>query len=265
MKDLVSCYGNWAMIAGAAEGIGAAFSRALAGYGFNLILVDKNYSSLNLLAEELDGKKSTKIISVQLDLSEENAINICREKMTDHECGLLIYIPAFSAVGRFTKYTSIEIDQFLVLNVRTPIHLIHSYLQMRRPGKRTGVILMSSLAGMVGPALAAPYAATKAFSLLLSESLFYEMKDSKVDILACCAGPTSTPTYWKSKPRNQSKLIEVMDPADVAAAALKKLGRTPVCIPGWKNRLIYYFLTRISVKTAGHIVSKSMLEMYPDL
>jgi hypothetical protein len=124
---------------------------------------------------------------------------------------------------------------------------------------------MSSLAGMVGPALAAPYAATKAFSLLLAESLFYEMKKDNVDILACCAGPTSTPTYWKSKPINQSKFIEVMDPSIVATSALKKLGRTPVCIPGWKNRVIYYFLTRLSKKRAGYIVSKSMLGMYPEL
>jgi hypothetical protein len=57
-----------------------------------------------------------------------------------------------------------------------------------------------------------------------------------------------------------------MKPLDVAGYALKMLGKRPVCIPGWKNRLFYYFLTRvIPRKIAGTLVSNSMLKMYPDL
>jgi len=266
MNDFVSRYGEWALIAGAAEGIGAAFSTTLAGYGMNLILADKNLPSLNLLADELEKIHRITTVRLHQDLSEENACRDCLDKVKEIDFRLMIYIPAFSLVGKFAEYSAEDIDSFLSLNVRTPVHLVHSFLRRKQKGQRFGIILMSSLAGLLGPALAAPYAATKAFSIIFSESLFYELKNDKVDILACCAGPTSTPTYWNSNPRNQSKIIEIMQPLDVATYTLKMLGNRPVCIPGWKNRLFYYFLTRvIPRKFAGTLVSKSMLKMYPDL
>jgi short-subunit dehydrogenase len=266
MKDLVSRYGEWALVAGAAEGIGAAFSTLLAGSGMNLILSDNNNNSLNTLADELERVHGITTIRLYQDLSEENASMVCLDKAKEVDFRLMIYVPAFSRVGKFSGYTTEEINRFLSLNVSTPVHLVHSFLRKRQKGKRYGVILMSSLAGMLGPALAAPYAATKAFSLVFSESLFHELKNERVEILACCAGPTSTPTYWKSKPGNQGRIIEIMKPLDVAGYALKMLGKRPVCIPGWKNRLFYYFLTRvIPRKIAGTLVSNSMLKMYPDL
>jgi hypothetical protein len=263
MNDFVSRYGEWALIAGAAEGIGAAFSAILAGCGMNLILADKNIPSLNLLADELEKIHGITTIRIYKDLSEENAAQDTLEKVKEVEFRLMIYVPAFSKVGKFSEYPSGEIDRFLSLNVWTPVHFVHSFLRHRQKGQRCGIILMSSLAGMLGPALAAPYAATKAFSIIFSESLFYELKKEKVDMLACCAGPTSTPTYWNSNP-GRSKIIEIMQPLDVAGYALKMLGKKPFCIPGWKNRLFYYFLTRvIPRRIAGNIVTKSMIKMYP--
>jgi short-subunit dehydrogenase len=265
MKDFVSRYGEWVLIAGAAEGIGAAFSTLLSQCGMNLILADKNLLSLDLLADELEKTHGIKTIRLHQDLAEENASSDCLDKIKGVEVRFMIYVPAYSPVGHFAEYTAAEIDHFLSLNVRTPVHIVHSFLNHRQKGQRYGIILMASLAGMLGPALAAPYAATKAFSIIFSESLFYELKGDSVDILACCAGPTSTPTYWKSNPGNQSKIIEIMQPLDVATYALKKLGKTPFCIPGWKNRLFYYFLTRVLPrKIAGTIVSRSMIKMYPD-
>jgi short-subunit dehydrogenase len=60
-------------------------------------------------------------------------------------------------------------------------------------------------------------------------------------------------------------MIDVMQPAKVVNHALKRLGKRSYCIPGWKNRLFYYILTRILPrKMAGNIVSKSIKKMYPE-
>jgi len=265
MKDYISRYGEWAFIAGGAEGIGAAFSTTLAEQRMNLILVDNNLPALNFLADELEKKHNIKTIRICQDLSEERAYQACFEKVRMIDFHLIVYVPAFSPVGRFANYTEEEIDLFFSLNIKTPAHFVHLFLSRQQKEQRSGIILMSSLAGIIGPALTAPYAATKAFSLILSEALFYELRKERVDILACCAGPTSTPTYWSSKPVNQRKFIEVMLPEKVASYALKKLGKRSFCIPGWKNRIFYSILTRISRKLAGKIVSNSILKMYPEL
>jgi short-subunit dehydrogenase len=266
MKGTFSRFGEWALVAGAAEGIGAAFSTLLAGNGMNLIMADNKGPALNSLADELEQNFRIRTIRFHRDLSVENAGNECLREAGDIDFRLMVYVPAFSRVGKFPEYSAEEIDRFLSLNIKTPVQMVHSFLQKRQKEKTCGIILMSSLAGMLGPALVAPYAGTKAFTIAFSESLFYELKEEGVEILACCAGPTSTPTYWSSNPGKRNTMIEVMEPSDVAEYALRMLGRKPVCIPGWKNRMSYLLLTRILCrKFAARIVSNSMKTMYPDL
>ncbi len=46
-------YGPWAVIAGASEGLGAAYARALAARGLNLVLVARRRPALEALATQL--------------------------------------------------------------------------------------------------------------------------------------------------------------------------------------------------------------------
>ena len=48
-------YGAWALVAGASEGLGAAYAHALAERGMNLVLVARRKALLDKLAEELRG------------------------------------------------------------------------------------------------------------------------------------------------------------------------------------------------------------------
>jgi short-subunit dehydrogenase len=96
-----------------------------------------------------------------------------------------------------------------------------------------GIIIMSSLAGIYGGPYVATYAATKAFGCVLAESLAGELGGDGVDVLACVAGPTRTPTYEKNSPG----ALSPMAPERVVAEALAALGRTPRLVPGTANRL----------------------------
>jgi uncharacterized protein len=257
-------YGEWALVAGAAEGIGSAFSELLAESGMNLVMIDFNLPGLISLADELEKKYGVKTVRIHGDLSRESAAEESLPVIDDLHCRFMVYVPAYSKVGSFTDHSPDDISKFITLNVSTPLKMVHAFLRHQEKGNRAGIILMSSLAGLLGPALAAPYSGTKAFSMVLAESLFNELKSFPVDVLACCAGPTSTPTYWASKPLTESRLITVMPPSDVARYALMKLGKIPVCIPGWRNRLFYFILTRLLPRRlAGLTVSASMFSMYP--
>jgi len=56
-----------------------------------------------------------------------------------------------------------------------------------------------------------------------------------------------------------------MNPMKVAEHSLAQLGKRAICIPGFNNRLIYFFLTRfLPRKTASSIVSQEMEKMYPN-
>jgi len=255
-------YGEWALVAGAAEGIGEAFIEALAKKGLNLVMVDFNTEAMHILAERMKKTYPVKIIEIGQDLSEKDAWMNSMKAIRDLDCRLLVYTPAYSKIKGFLSNSSDELDKYIDLNARTPIHFVHAFISSVKDKKPAGIILISSLAGLIGPPYSAPYAATKAFNIVLGESLYSEFREKGIDITVCCAGQTSTPTYLSSNP-SAGNWPGVMDPADVTEYALKNLGKKAICIPGWKNRVSYFLLTHLfSRKSAARIVCKSMKEIY---
>ena len=259
-------YGTWALVAGAAEGIGEAFTEALAKKGINLVMVDFNGKVLHILAERIQKDYNIKIKEIILDLSEKDAWETCMIQIRDLDCRLLVYIPAYSRVKKFLSNSHEELDKYVDLNARTPLHMVHSFITSLGNDKSGGILLMSSLAGLIGPPFLAPYAATKAFNVLLAESLYSELKCRKIDISACCAGQTSTPAYLSSNPATGRQWPPVMHPDQVAEYALKHLGKKALLIPGWQNRLSYFLISRIFSRTyAGKIVNNALRKTYPEI
>ena len=54
MKDIKEIYGSWCLLAGAAEGLGEAWSIALAERGMNVIMVDHQQDLMHALADRLE-------------------------------------------------------------------------------------------------------------------------------------------------------------------------------------------------------------------
>ena len=246
-KDLLSKYGDWGLVAGAAEGIGSAYSRALAAGGMNLILVDQQKDLLDELAHQLESTFQITVNPIHLDLAAGEAVELLMETIDETSCRLLIYNAAYSRVQEFLKNDSAMLDKYIQVNMRTPMQLIHAFCQLHHGERerRKGIVLMSSLAGSWGTQLLSPYGGSKAFSQNLAEALSFELKSEGFDVLACIAGPTSTPGYLASLPRGKQKTISVMKPENVVKIALKALGRRAYVVTGFRNRLIYFLMTRV--------------------
>lgn len=264
MRQGLVTRGEWAFIAGAAEGLGEAFSTVLAAAGMNLVMADIKAPELEKLAPELEKKYRMKTDPLVIDLSEENAWQRCMEKILEHDCRLLVWNAAYSHVRPFLEHTHDVLDQFVNVNARNVIHIVHAFAStLQAEDKPGGILLMSSLSGVVAPPLVAPYAATKAFNIKLAESLFYELKPLGIRITACTAGIVSTPKFWESSPVFGTFKPSIMEPEAVVAFAIRNLGRKPVITPGWSNRFSYFLLTRILPKNVSlKIVAGTMQKMY---
>jgi uncharacterized protein len=264
MASLPERYGNWALVAGAAEGIGEGFTTLLAAAGFNIILVDRNAVAMNELAKKTGQEYQVKTLVLHLDLAAPDAAGRCMEAAVSTGCRLLVYVAAYSQVGRFCDLDASDLDGFLSVNTHTLLHLVHGFSnRLIRAGQTGGILLVSSLAGLIGPQYVAPYAATKAFSIRLAEALHDELADHGIDITVCCAGTVSTPTYWESQPDFGQMKPPVMQPMEVAAYAMSNLGKKILCIPGLKNRLQYFFLLHlIPRRMANRLVNDAMKKMY---
>jgi len=260
-------YGNWALVAGAAEGIGEGFCKVLAANGFNLILVDVNAGAMHDLASKIAHDYGVRLLELPLDLADPDAPRQCMTAITANDCRLMVYVAAYSRVCRFTELEPADLDGFLAVNTHTPLHLVHGFSnRLMKAGKTGGIILVSSLAGLIGPQYVATYAATKSFAIRLTEALHGELGEHGIDICACCAGTVSTPTYWKSKPNFDKMKPPVMQPVDIAIYSLRKLGTKTICIPGMTNRLQYFFLMNIIPRRlARRLVNNAMKKMYGSL
>lgn len=257
-------YGPWGLVVGAAEGLGEAYTLALAQRGLNIIMVDKQKALLDSLSQQIEQDYKVETIRLHLDLREEDAFEKIMSQLKNLECRLLIYNAAYSLIKPFINHSIEELDLFIDINTRAQIKLVHQFSQyLIKKEQGGGIVLMSSLAGLIGMQLVTPYAATKAFTWNLAESLHHELKPYKINVMACIAGATTTPAFLKTKPDYGLLKPTVMKPEMVVEAALKNIECKTLFIPGFSNRFNYFVLTRLLPrKMAASIANKTMGGMY---
>lgn len=212
----------------------------------NVVMVDINETGMESLSLYLENKYQVHTRQILIDLADAGAADGCLRAMAGLDCRLMVYNAAYSRVKPFLSAAEEELGLYVDVNVRTPLRFVHAFSnKLKTSGSTGGIILMSSLAGIWGTRLVAAYSGTKAFSLNLAEALSHELKPYSIDVSACCAGATATPGYLGTNPAKGRLSPPLMEPKQVAAFAMRKLGKKTVIIPGIANRFNYFLLTRI--------------------
>ncbi|MEI7662938.1 MAG: SDR family NAD(P)-dependent oxidoreductase, partial [Bacteroidota bacterium] len=151
MELLRERYGKWALVAGAAEGIGEGFTTVLAANGFNVVLVDRNAYAMHVLSVKIMERYHVETAEVEIDLAATDAADQCMRAASSAGCRLMVYVAAYSKVSRFKGLDTPDLDAFISVNTRTLLHLVHGFSNMlTSEGKTGGIVLVSSLAGMIG-------------------------------------------------------------------------------------------------------------------
>src|SRR5882724_8370611 len=191
MNTFKEKYGPVAMVAGASEGLGAAWARALAARGLDLILIARREEPLHAIANELNTEYKINVRTVVCDLSSPDATHYLMRVIGDTQINCFVYNAASSYIGPFLATPLSTHDNIVAVNIVNPLQLIYAVAGRMLAEKRGAIILMSSLAGFQGSGFLSTYAASKAFIRVLAESLWYEWKSKNVDVIACCAGATA--------------------------------------------------------------------------
>lgn len=254
MSDLKTRYGEWALVAGASEGLGAEFAELLASRGMNVLLIARRQRLLEDLAIRLADAYGVETRWLVLDLADADLVSKVGEAVEGLEIGMLIYNAAYIPIGNFVDRPFEVHQRVFDVNARAPLQLTYALLGPMLERRRGAVLLMSSMAGMQGLPRLAVYSATKAFNTMLAESLWHELGNRGIDVLGCCAGAIRTPAYKRSFGR---EVPGIMDSGDVAKDALDALGKGPILIPGRVNRLGALYARLLSRKKAIRMISKA--------
>jgi uncharacterized protein len=239
-------YGPLALVAGASEGIGAAFSRYLAESGMDLILIARKKEPLEKFATSLAGQYHVNVTTLCCDLSEADSVKYITMALHDMNIGLLVYNAALSFIGPFEDDTEEHMNRIACANIITPMKLVKIFGEKMLINGKGAIILMSSLAGFQGSGFLTSYASTKAFTRIFAESLWYEWKNRGVDVMTCCAGATSTKNYILTNPGKSGFFApRVTTPEEVVEECFKHLGKKPSFIAGSGNKMAGFLMQRI--------------------
>ncbi len=264
MVSLKNKYGSLALVAGASEGIGAAFSEFLASDGMDLILIARRKEPLEQLASQLGQKYKVKVECITCDLSDISASQTIENAIHQRDLDLVVYNAALSHIGPFESVSQDQNFKIACTNMITPMKLVQGLGESMLARGRGAVIIMASLAGFQGSGFLTAYAATKAFCRVLAEGLWYEWKSRGVDVIACCAGATRTPNFIKTDPGETSIFApRVQLPHEVVRECMKALGKRPSIITGRGNRIASFIMQNlIPRKMAINLMGANTRKMY---
>jgi short-subunit dehydrogenase len=219
-------YGPWAVIAGASDGIGASVARLLGDRGINVVLVARRGATLEGVAAAIPSE--TRILV--LDLSERRAATELAQATADLHVGL--FVSNAGADPNASQFLEKSVDvwtDLVVRNCTTVVSTTHHFAGIMRQRGHGGIVLVSSGAAWPGGSHIAVYGASKAFDLVLAESLWAELSPAGVDVLGMVLGPTDTPAFRKVL--NGRQLVGMADPDDVARDMLDNLANGPTFPP----------------------------------
>jgi uncharacterized protein len=234
-------YGPWALVAGASDGVGAAFAETIARHGVNVVLLARRHDVLQQVAEGIQSRTGSQARAVTIDLSTADAVDSIVTATADLGIGLLVYCAGADADYKPFLDNSIEAaEAMLQRNCRVLMQLIHHYGRAMVGRRRGGIMLLSSGAAFAGAPNMVSYGATKAFDMIFTEALWCELRDVGVDVLGVVLGETDTPALRRI--RHERGIAGADEPVkgaasvdEVVTAAFASLGKGPTCMAASKS------------------------------
>ena len=230
MGDFRERYGPVAVVTGASSGIGWAFAEELAERGFDLVLVARRRGRLDELAGRLGPAHGVAVEVLPVDLASLDAAQTILDATSGRDVGLVVSNAGFGMKGDHAGNDPGAMTEMLMVNCNVPMQLAHGFAPRLRARGRGGLILVSSVEGLMGCPYSTAYSASKALVNALGEGLWAELKGDGVDVLTVCPGATESEAAGKQG-IDIAKLRNVMPARDVARASLDNLAEGPVFFP----------------------------------
>jgi short-subunit dehydrogenase len=257
-------YGRWAVVAGAAVGLGAEWGRQLAGRGLDVVLLDRDPVPLEATARSIRDATGVETRAVVVDLARADVAEVVSAAVAGLQVGTLVYNAAIGTVSRFLEIGRPNLQAMLDVNCRAPMFLVQALAPAMVARGHGGIVLMSSMSGNFGSSQLTVYAATKAFDLVFADALWAEMREHGVDVLAVQPGSTRTPGWQSSQPPElQGPGPHVMEPELVVTEALDALGTEPVLVAGEMNRQGAQMLASLPRRQAIELMSEITGKLVP--
>jgi short-subunit dehydrogenase len=258
---------SYALITGASKGIGKAMAHELGRRQMNLLLVARSANELQSLSDELRKKYSiqTDILAIDLSLPEASAQvkNWCLQKK--YAISVLINNAGYAVWGRFGQLDLLQMRNLMQLNMQTLVDLSYEMLPLLKQHPQSYILNIASTAAYQAVPTMSVYAASKAFVLVFTRGLRYELRNSSVSVSCLSPGATSTNFIERAGMQAMQAMAAKfeMTPEEVARIGIDGMFKKKAeIVPGILNRVTVkatYFLPKwLTEKMAANLYEKHL-------
>ncbi len=248
------------LITGASSGIGLELAKCFAADGSRLVLIARNQTALENLAEELKQKfkVETIVLPADLTLPESPKQIFNRLSAQNISVDVLVNNAGFGLHGEFIELPLDRQMEIVEVNVTALTELTGLFLPGMVQRKSGGILNVGSVAGFIpGPRLAVYYA-SKAFVQSFSEALAEELDGTGVSVTSLCPGPTESNFGAVARGGRE----RVSQASKMPTEAVARYGhfafrnKKVIAVPGFRNRFLI-FLTRLLPRSTVRRTVKS--------
>ncbi|KAF6213579.1 hypothetical protein GE061_011300 [Apolygus lucorum] len=227
----ISTLGSWAVVTGATDGIGRAFTHALAKMGYNVVLISRSSEKLISAAEDIEWKfqVSTKIVQADFLSLDEQMYNRIEQELKNMDVGILV-----NNVGTIASHPEYFLDLenhhkylyqgILNCNITSAVNMTRYVLPGMVKRSRGLIINVSSMMAVLPAPLHSLYGASKSFILKFSQDLDTEYGEMGIHVHVLKTGLVAT----KMSGFGETPIL-APSPRAYVDSALKELARRRSC------------------------------------
>lgn len=254
MNRIFREYKAWALITGAASGMGRIYAVRLARMGYDLVLVDINGRGLeeteNMVRAEVAAsdkvpvlfKDDFRIITIVQDLSRQNAADMIFDRTQEEGCEVEVLVNNAGVMycQGIAETSERMLKLIMMLHMNTPLMLCRKYVVGMKERGCGYILNISSLAECMSWPGIGMYGATKRFVKDYSRELRIECQKTGVSVTNAYFGAVDTPLVpLKDSLRKLARGLAVMiSPERAVDCALRAtFRRRKGVMPGVLNHI----------------------------
>jgi len=234
---------KYALVTGAAKGIGKAIAAELANRDYNLLLVDIDEPNLTKTEHEFNSLFSQTVHTLHLDLTQPDALDILWLWTQPFHKTLSVVVnnAGYGLNGSFAEIPLNDHLNLVDLNIKAQLRIGHRYIPVLQQFSKAYLLNVGSTTSYQSVPYLSSYAASKAFVLSFTRSLHYELRRSGISV--SCLSPGSTDTDFVNRARMSDRIKRTADrfnmtPQQVGKIAVNGLFRGTIeIVPGFINKL----------------------------
>jgi uncharacterized protein len=236
----------YALVTGAAKGIGKAIAKELASRGYDLLITDIDEKNLTITEKEISKKYYRDVHSLELDLSEPDAADTILYWTQPFHKGLSIVVnnAGYGLNGAFTDIPLSKQLNIIDVNIKAQLKIAHAFIPVLKQFPKAHLLNVGSTTCYQSVPYLSIYAASKAFVISFTRSLRHELRKSGIIVSVLSPGSTDTDFVNRAnmtdRTKNTAKKFNMTadEVGKIAVDGLLK-GKAEI-IPGFTNKLNAY-------------------------